>query len=178
MRTALRAVLVGVLAFLVWLSPAAAVAQTDTGSVAGTVVDESGGTLPGVTITVTNTANGQARTTVTNESGRYQITALQPSRYSIKAEIQGFATVLRPEVTVNVGSAIDVNLTMKVSTVEETVTVTGEAPIIESTRADSATSSRPSSSIHCRARAGSISTSRCCCPRRWRTPAHSRRAPG
>ena len=136
MRTALRAVLVGVLAFLVWLSPAAAVAQTDTGSVAGTVVDESGGTLPGVTITVTNTANGQARTTVTNESGRYQITALQPSRYSIKAEIQGFATVLRPEVTVNVGSAIDVNLTMKVSTIEETVTVTGEAPIIESTRAD------------------------------------------
>lgn len=136
MRTLRRAVLLGMWASLVWLSPAAARAQTDTGSVAGTVVDESSGALPGVTITVTNLANGQVRTSVTNESGRYQVTALPPSRYSIKAEIQGFATVLRPEVTVNVGSVIDVDLTMQVSTVQETVTVTGEAPIVESTRAD------------------------------------------
>lgn len=131
-----RAVFFSIFTVLVLISPSVARAQVDTGSVAGVIVDESGGALPGVNVTVTNLATQQARATVTNESGRYQLTALQPSRYSIKAELQGFATVLRPDVTVNVGSVIDVNLTMNVSAVQETVTVTGEAPIIESTRAD------------------------------------------
>jgi hypothetical protein len=93
---------------------------------------KAGGALPGVTVTVTSLATRQARATVTNESGRYQVTELQPSR----AEIQGFAPVLRPDMTVNVGSAVDVNLTMKVSAVQEAMTVTGQAPIIKSTGAD------------------------------------------
>jgi Carboxypeptidase regulatory-like domain len=130
-----RAVLIGT-ACIAGLPPAAAWAQVDTGSVAGSIVDESGASLPGVTITVTHLSTQATRTTVSNEVGRYQITALPPSRYSIKAELQGFATIVRPDVTVNVGSAVDVNLMMKVSTLEETVTVTGEAPLIESTRAD------------------------------------------
>ena len=131
-----RAVFVGVMLVLTGFGPEAAWAQVDTGSVAGTIVDESGGSLPGVTVSVTNLATKQARTTVTNESGRYQITALQPSRYTIQAELPGFSTVIRPNVTVNVGSAVDVNLMLKVSAIQETVTVTGQVPMIESTRTD------------------------------------------
>jgi hypothetical protein len=54
----------------------------------------------------------------------------------VKAELQGFSTVLRPEVTVNVGSAMDVNIEMRLATVQETVTVTGESPLVESTKMD------------------------------------------
>jgi hypothetical protein len=133
-RGGLRAVRLAV-AFVVSLS-ATAFAQVDTGSIAGTVTDQTGAALPGVTITVTGTTTGQVRTAVTNEQGRYQVSALQPSRYSVKAELQGFATVLRPEVTVNVGSALDINIPMAVASLAETVTVTGEAPLIESTKTD------------------------------------------
>jgi hypothetical protein len=92
--------------------------------------------LPGVTITVTSATTGQVRTTVTNELGRYQVSALPPSRYSVKAELQGFSTVMRPEVTVNVGGSIDVNVSMTVATLQETVTVSGEAPLVESKKTD------------------------------------------
>src|SRR5262249_26518019 len=105
-------------------------------TITGTVVDGSGAVLPGVTITARNVGTGLVRTVVTNESGRYQIPGLPPGRYSVTAELQGFAKVVRPEMTVAVGSAIDGDLSMKLAAVEETVTVTGEAPLVESTRTD------------------------------------------
>jgi hypothetical protein len=108
--------------------------QIDTGTITGTVTDESGGSLPGVTVTVTNQSTGQMRTTATNELGRYQVSALQPNRYTVKADLQGFATVVHADVPVNVGTAIDVNVTMKIAAVSETVTVTGEPPLVESSR--------------------------------------------
>jgi hypothetical protein len=117
-------------------APAGLLAQIDTGSISGAVTDQSGAVLPGVTVTITSLTTGQARTLVTDDRGRYQVSALQPSRYSVKAELQGFSTVTRPEVTVNVGSAVDINITMQLATVQETVTVTGEAPLIESTKTD------------------------------------------
>lgn len=111
-------------------------AQIATGSINGLVKDDTGGALPGVSITARNLATGQTRTVVTNESGRYQVTGLQPTRYSVTAEMPGFATVLRPELTVNVGSAIDVDINMKIAAVSETVTVTGAAPLVEGTKTD------------------------------------------
>jgi hypothetical protein len=111
-----------------------AFAQIDTGAITGMISDESGSVLPGVTVTVTNVSTGQVRSAVTNELGRYQVSALQPNRYSVKADLQGFATVVHPDVTVNVGTALDVNITMRIATVQETVTVTGEPPLVESSR--------------------------------------------
>src|SRR5437867_3268148 len=116
--------------------PSAVQAQIDTGSISGLITDQTGAALPGVTVTVTATTTGQVRTVVTNEVGRYQVSALQPSRYSIKADLQGFASVLRPDVTVNVGTAVDINVTMRIAALEENVTVVGEVPIIESTKTD------------------------------------------
>jgi hypothetical protein len=65
--------------------------------------DETGGALPGATVTVTGLANGATRTTVTSEAGRYQVAGLQPAGYSVKVDLQGFATVVRSSVT-NLGS--------------------------------------------------------------------------
>ena len=127
------ALLVAGFVLLGCLAPAAS-AQVDTGGISGAVVDATGGALPGVSVTVTNLSTGVARTTVTNEVGRYQVTALQPAAYSVKAELQGFGTIVRPQVTVNIGSTIDVNITMAVANVSETVNVTGEAPLLESAK--------------------------------------------
>jgi len=124
------------LAFLLLFVSTAARAQVDTGNISGTIVDQSGGALPGVTMTATNLATSIARTTVTDANGRYQITGLQPAKYSVKADLQGFAPVVQPQVTVNIGTTVDVNLTLQLASLAETINVTSDAPLIESTKAE------------------------------------------
>ena len=119
--------------------PAYAQGGTATATLSGRASDDTQGVLPGVTITVTNLATNQTRTVVTNEEGRFTFPALQPGRYSMSAELPGFATFLRPELTLNVGSLATLDIVMRVSTLQETVTVTGDAPIIESARTDLST---------------------------------------
>ena len=128
--------MMGIAVIAVLCGSTAVWAQVDTGTVAGVVSDEQRAALPGVTVTVTNIATSQGRTVVTDPEGRYRVTALQPGQYSVKAELSGFADFLRQQVTVTVGSAVDVNITMSVAALEETITVTGEAPLVESTRAE------------------------------------------
>ncbi len=125
-----------VCAALCFGAAARAVAQIDTGAIAGTVVDETGGAMPGVTVTVTNNATGQARTTVTNDLGKYQVTALQPSRYAVRVELSGFAPITRGDIAVNVGSVTDLNVTLRMAAVQESITVTGAAPLVESSKTD------------------------------------------
>lgn len=132
-----RAAVVIAATWLVWFgTPRAASAQVDTGSIVGTITDQSGAVLPGVSVTVTNLSTRQARTVVTGSDGRYQAPGLQPASYSVSAELSGFASLARPQVMVNIGAAVDVNFAMRLATVEETITVTGEAPLIESTKAE------------------------------------------
>ncbi len=99
-------------------------------NVAGTVTDDSGAALPGVAVTITNTANGRAQSVVTSADGRYRAVQLQPGPYEIAAELQGFATARRNVVLV-VGADAELNITMGVAAVNENVTVTGEAPLVE-----------------------------------------------
>jgi len=116
------------------LVPCFAEAQLDTGNIAGVVTDETAGALPGVSITARNTATGQLRTATTNAEGRYQVAGIPPGQYSVTAELSGFGNLVRQGITVNVGSTVDVNLQMKISSVAENVTVTGDAPLVESTK--------------------------------------------
>lgn len=99
-------------------------------NIAGVVTDDSGGALPGVTVTITNTANGRAQTLVTSVEGRYRAVALQPGPYEVSAELQGFAMVRRG-ITLVVGADAALDLTLGVATLAETITVTGEAPLVE-----------------------------------------------
>jgi hypothetical protein len=112
---------------------------TATATLNGRVVDDTEGVLPGVTVTLTNLATNQARVVVTNEEGRYTFPGLAPGRYSLTAELVGFSTSSRPDITLNVGSVATIDPVLRVSQLQETITVTGEAPIIERARTDLST---------------------------------------
>src|SRR5882672_1036157 len=99
-------------------------------NVGGIVTDNSGAVLPGVTMTITNTATGRTQSLVTSAEGRYRAVAFEPGPYQIVAELQGFGTVRR-EITLVVGSDATLDVSMGVATLNETVTVTGESPLVE-----------------------------------------------
>jgi carboxypeptidase family protein len=111
-------------------SVAAAHAQTEA-SVVGTVTDETKSVLPGVTITATDLATGRQFVGVTDTRGDYRLASMTASRYRIQAELTGFTTVVLPDVELLVGQSRTVPFVLKVATVEETLTVTGEAPLVD-----------------------------------------------
>ena len=125
--------------FLLMLFAAGARAQTTGATLLGTILDEQGGVLPGVTITVTNTETGWTRTIVTNERGYYRAAALPPGKYEMKVEMSGFNREIRSGMTLTVGQEATINLTLKVSSVQETVTVTAESPVVETTKSSMGT---------------------------------------
>lgn len=108
-------------------------AQSSTGSISGVVIDESGAALPGVTVTATNIATGAIRTAVSNVSGAYQLALLPPGTYSVEIALSGFQMFRRDRVVVNVGTDVALSVTMNVG-VAESVTVSADAPLIESDR--------------------------------------------
>jgi outer membrane receptor protein involved in Fe transport len=112
---------------------------TSTASLSGKIVDATGARLPGVTVTLTNVGTNQSRTAVSNAEGLYRIAGLQPGNYSLTAELQGFAIFKREQITLNVGSAVDEDVTLRISGVEESITVSGASPIVESAKTDLST---------------------------------------
>lgn len=115
---------------LVVLFSSGALAQTAV-SVVGSVVDETNAVLPGVAVTATDIQTGRQFSDVTNERGQYRLVNMQAGRYRIQAELQGFATVVMPDVELLVGQTRTVQFGLKVATVAETLTVMGEAPIVD-----------------------------------------------
>jgi hypothetical protein len=110
--------------------PAAAFAQESV--LTGTVADSTGAVLPGVTIQAVNEASGNSFEGVTDGRGVYRV-AVRVGSYRISAQLSGFSTVNRAGINLLVGETRTVNLQMAPSTLQETVTVTGEAPLIETT---------------------------------------------
>jgi hypothetical protein len=115
--------------------PAFLVAQAGTASVTGTVKDSQGAVLPGATVTVTNTATGAVRTTVTNESGSYSTPGLQPGEYVLKIELAGFATYTRENVLLRVDTTTQADAELALGGLAESITVTEATPIINTTDA-------------------------------------------
>jgi len=105
-------------------------AQADA-SLAGTVVDEQKGVLPGATITATEVSTGRQYTAVSDERGVYRLPRIAPGLYKLEAELPGFATVVLPDVELLVGQNAVIPFTMKVATLEETVLVTSESPLVD-----------------------------------------------
>jgi outer membrane receptor protein involved in Fe transport len=109
------------------------------GSISGVVTDNSGGVMPGVTVTITSLERKTSDVVVSNESGRYLKDRLLPGLYEVKAELQGFKVALVPQVTVNVDRQVDVPIALEVGELAETVTVTAQTTLLSTDRADVAT---------------------------------------
>jgi hypothetical protein len=106
-------------------------AQQQTGEIFGKVTDQSGAVLPGVTVTITAPNLLQPLTAVTGETGTYQFPRLEIGIYTVRFELSGFKTVVRDGVIVTVGFNAQVSVQLGISTVQETITVTGESPIVD-----------------------------------------------
>src|SRR4029078_11997302 len=107
-----------------------AAAQRTTGAIFGTVTDESGAVLPAVTVTLQGPAVPGTPTVVTSTTGVYRFPSLPPGTYKLTFELAGFTKVTQDQVPVAVGQEADLNVQLKVSTLSETVTVTGESPVV------------------------------------------------
>ncbi len=124
------------LIFLVCLLAVPALfAQSGSGALLGHVTDETGAALPGVTLTATNVATGFSRSTVTTADGGYRLAALPPGKYTVTSDLSGFASVSTKNVDVTVASDRTLNISMKQAAVKEQITVTAEAPLVETSPA-------------------------------------------
>ena len=117
---------------IVLLSLANASAQSvSTAQINGTVRDQSGGGLPGVTVTVTQTDTGLTRSAVTDETGSYTLQNLPVGPYRFEAELQGFRKFVQTGIVLQVNANPTLNLTMQLGQVAETITVEGTAALVE-----------------------------------------------
>ncbi len=116
-----------------------ALGQAVYGSIIGTVTDSSGAAVPNATVTITNTGTNVSVTTKTNESGYYAQTRLIPGAYRVKVEASNFKAAVFESVVVNVDTASAVNATLQAGQVTEQITITADAPLLKSDRADVAT---------------------------------------
>jgi hypothetical protein len=119
-----------VFAFTVSLTPLA-LAQGTTGSISGTVQDNTGAVLPGVTITASGPAIMGVQTAVTNPQGQYRFPALPPGAYHLRFELSGFNTFVREGIAVSVGFAATIDVQLRIATLAATVTVTGASPVVD-----------------------------------------------
>jgi hypothetical protein len=116
-----------------------AAAQDFRGGIRGTVADSTSGVLPGVAVTVTNTATGVGQTVVTDDKGLFEVLYLNGGVYTVKAELSGFKTVVRANNEVRVGDVLQLALTLSAGGVQETVQVTAETPMLNTTTGISGT---------------------------------------
>jgi hypothetical protein len=124
------------LIFIVLMCPALGLAQQGTAELGGKVADSGGGVLPGASLVVTNEETGVVRETTATADGSYFVAQMVPGRYRITVRMEGFKALDRRGVVLTVGQMTPLDLTMEVGTLTETISVTGEAPLIDVTSAE------------------------------------------
>jgi outer membrane receptor protein involved in Fe transport len=127
-RIGLLGLLLAVLAL-----PLLAQSQVAGGEIVGTVTDETGGVLPGVTVTIRNQATGVSRDTQTDERGRYRAPLLPVGTYEVSAALDGFATTRLKDLTLTIGQTLSADISLRAAASEEIV-VTAEAPVLDKER--------------------------------------------
>ena len=110
-------------------------AQTSTGRILGMITDTSGASVPEASVTITDSQRGTSRKLTTDTSGSYNAPSLTPSTYTIRAEKQGFKVIERPGVVLDVNGQVQIDLTLQPGEQVQTVTISAEAALIETTNA-------------------------------------------
>jgi hypothetical protein len=125
-------------ALLVVAAAGSVFGQGFQGGLRGSIKD-AGGVIPGVEVTLTNESTSLKRSTVTNERGEYVFAAIDPGTYAVKATLQGYKTIDRGAIRIGTQQFLTLDLTMEVGSITENVTVTGQAPIIDTSNASTGT---------------------------------------
>ena len=126
------------LGFLIGASffPRLLAAQAVTGTILGTITDSSGAVMPGTTVTLRNIGTGLTRTVTTDAAGEYTVPSLPTGKYTVTAELSGFKTVSVPNVDLGVDQHVRINVRLEVGAVEESVTVTGVSPLVQTSTSE------------------------------------------
>src|SRR5437879_1729735 len=129
------------LAIALGVSLCVSFAQVEIGGATlnGTITDTTGAAVPNVRVTATSTATGLTRTTQSTQSGLYSLTGLPVGTYDLSVESQGFKLAKRTSINLSVGAVATVDVTLEVGTSTETVSVTAEVPVVETTRSQTST---------------------------------------
>src|SRR5690349_3681218 len=130
-RTITRALAALAIVTTFGLAPAAAQTGQMFGELVGKVTDDQGGVLPGVTVTLSGPAAMGTPTAISNEQGRYRFPAVNSGTYTLKFELAGFAPMVREGIVVPVRQTITVDAAMKLASLQETVTVSGQSPTVD-----------------------------------------------
>ena len=133
--SAVRTRVLSWLALSLMLSAGPVFAQAGTASLTGTVTDDQGAVLPGVTVTISNASNGFIRTTATAGDGTYQLLALPPGTYALKVELQSFRTVVYENVPLPVDTTARQDVKMAIGGITDAVEVTAETKTMNTTDA-------------------------------------------
>src|SRR5438445_6778322 len=121
---------------LFFMMPTSAWAQTGSGIIAGGVRDATGAVLPGVTVEASSPALiEKVRSVVTDGEGQYKIVELRPGTYTVTFTLTGFSTVKRQGVELTAGFTAPVNAELRVGSLEETITVSGASPVVDTQNA-------------------------------------------
>jgi hypothetical protein len=118
------------------LLPRSLAAQAVTGTILGAITDASGAVMPGATVTLTNTGTGLVRVVTTDSDGEYTVPSLPTGKYAVKAELSGFKTVTVPDVDLGVDQHVRINMRLEIGTVQESVTVTGQSPLVQTSTSE------------------------------------------
>lgn len=117
----------------------AAFAQSDRGTITGTVLDEAKAVVPGATVTAKHTETGTISKTITTATGNYTLPSLPVGVYEVTIELAGFSKATQPRIQVQLAQTVRLDITLKVGAYTETITVTDEAPLLKTENAEQAT---------------------------------------
>ena len=129
MKPAMRWFLVLLLCIL--FGVLSAPAQSDRGAITGTITDQGGGVMPGVSVVATNLATNQELRTVSTETGNYTISAIPAGIYSLTVEQPGFRKFVQTGITVQVAQTARIDVVLQVGTADNLITVSADAPLLK-----------------------------------------------
>lgn len=131
MPSCTRFLLIVLVAVILLLAGVPSHAQTTSGTILGVLSDSSGAVIPNTPVTLTNTGNADTRQSITNQSGFYQFVNVPPGTYRITVSKQGFKTITREPIDLQVEGSVQIDLTMEVGSQSQNVTVSASTPLIQ-----------------------------------------------
>ena len=131
------------LAIILLLAPLAFSQSRETGAIRGIITDDSGAPLPGVNVTLSGGNLMGVRTFVSDAKGEFRFPALPPGEYQVKAELQGFGTIVREKIRLTTTSTLAVDIQLKPATVAEEVTVIAQSPTVDVKSTETASVTTP-----------------------------------